>query len=60
MKNYLLILISIALFSCNANKKPAEYAAFPLPVPEQNSLMAEWENKTVLDSGLIDDMEIET
>jgi hypothetical protein len=60
MKKFFLILLSIALFSCNANKKSVEFGAFPLPVPEQNSLMTQWEKKTVLDSRIIDDMEIDT
>jgi hypothetical protein len=57
MKKYFLILLSITLFSCNSNRKSGEFGKFPLEVPEQNSLMAQWEKKPVLDSRLIDDME---
>jgi hypothetical protein len=57
MKNYFLILLSITLFSCNTPEKSVEYGTFPLAVPEQSSLMAQWEKKAVLDSRLIDDME---
>ncbi len=33
------------------------FGKFPLPVPEENSLMAGWEKKPVLETRLIDDME---
>lgn len=57
IKNFFLLLLSITLFSCNSQKSSREFGKFPLAVPEQNSLMAKWEKKYVLDSKLIDDME---
>ncbi|MCJ7449350.1 MAG: glycoside hydrolase family 9 protein [Bacteroidales bacterium] len=60
MKNHFLILLSIILFSCNTHKNSSEFDSFPLAVPEENSLMVQWEKKTVLDSRLIDDMEHDT
>ena len=33
------------------------FEAFPLDVPEENALMTKWENKPVLETRLIDDME---
>lgn len=55
MKNRLLpfLLIPFSLGSAQ------EFPAYPLAIPEQNSLMAKWEKKPVLDSRLIDDMEQE-
>jgi hypothetical protein len=65
MKKFLIILLSATLFSCHSGKKTSEdnlltFRQFPLTVPEQNSLMSQWEKKNVLDSRLIDDMETET
>lgn len=62
MKNYLLLLLLIIFFSCDAQKNSNEansYPTYPLATPEQNSLLAKWEKKPVLDSKLIDDMENE-
>jgi hypothetical protein len=65
MKNYpLLIVVSFAIISCNpgkdqeaVQKAKIKFDAFPLDVPEQNALMTKWENKPVLETRLIDDME---
>ena len=62
MKKYLILFCLVTLVSCKSgNEIPEEnllsFKQFPLPVPEQNSLMSEWEKKDVLDSKLIDDME---
>ena len=38
-------------------KELLQFGPFPLPVPEQNSLMARWEKKPVLETQLLDDME---
>ena len=62
MKNYLIVLLSFILFSLISckNKREKEllqFGPFPLPVPEQNSLMAQWEKKPVLETKLLDDME---
>ena len=64
MKKILIILLSATLFSCHSGKKTTEdslltFRQFPLPVPEQNSLLYQWEKKKILDSRLIDDMETE-
>jgi hypothetical protein len=62
MKNIFLLSLFICLaFSCtppdSEKSLETELAAFPLSVPEKNSLMAAWEKKTVYQSRLIDDME---
>ncbi|HLF33193.1 MAG TPA: glycoside hydrolase family 9 protein, partial [Cyclobacteriaceae bacterium] len=62
MKKLLTFLIPIIfIFSCNNHNKEilpgSDLGDFPLEVPEQNSLMARWEKKAVIDSRLIDDME---
>ena len=62
MKNHILVsIILIACISCNPEKdhKSAQdsFDTFPLDVPEQNALMTKWENKPVLETRLIDDME---
>ena len=62
MKNYLIILLPVLIVSLNSCKNRAEkellhFGSFPLPVPEQNSLMAQWEKKPVLNTTLLDDME---
>ncbi len=62
MHNLSTVLLSVVLISCfscqNSPKRNLqEFGQFPLPVPEQNSLMAKWEKKPVLDTRLIDDME---
>ncbi|MEO5714880.1 MAG: glycoside hydrolase family 9 protein [Luteolibacter sp.] len=41
----------------NAQKLSTAFGAYPLAVPEENSLMAKWEKKPVLESLLVDDME---
>jgi hypothetical protein len=60
MKYYFTVIIFIAVFSCSSKKNSKEFGKFPLEVPEQNSLMAQWEKKPVLDSRLIDDMELDS
>jgi hypothetical protein len=65
MKKFLIILLLATLFYCQSGKESREdnlltFRQFPLPVPEHNSLMYQWEKKNVLDSRLIDDMETET
>lgn len=65
MNNYLALLLSVTLLSCGSQKKSgskdlSEFGKFPLEVPEQNSLMAKWEKKAVLETRLIDDMETDS
>jgi len=60
-----MLLLSITFFSCSSHKNSGEkdllkFGAFPLMAPEQNSLMAQWEKKPVLETRLIDDMERDT
>lgn len=50
-------LLVIAVTLSKAQTGPKQFAAYPLAVPEQNSLMAKWEKKPVLESQLVDDME---
>jgi hypothetical protein len=62
MKNYLPLVISVALFSLlswknEVKKDLSRYGEFPLTVPEENSLMARWEKKPVLEKKLLADME---
>jgi hypothetical protein len=62
MKNLIIITGLLVLISCNPPKQQAEntfmkYDPFPLEVPEQNSLLAGWEKKAVLETMMIDDME---
>jgi hypothetical protein len=62
MKTYfLLISIFIFLFSGSCKTRVAEKIfrtdPFPLAVPEENSLMAQWEKKPVFETKSIDDME---
>lgn len=58
MRSFFLILLLLASsFFCKAQTSTKRLAAFPLAVAEQNSLMASWEKKAVLDAKLIDDME---
>jgi hypothetical protein len=60
MKNSLLLfLLLLVSFFCYAQQLPKAWEAYPLVVPEQNSLMAQWQKKPVLDSLLLDDMEAE-
>jgi hypothetical protein len=51
----------VAQKNIKSNKKfrsnTTRFGVYPLAVPEQNSLMAQWEKKPVLQSQLIDDME---
>ena len=65
MKKNLLILLLVTLIACQSGNKNTEenllaFNQFPLEVPEQNSLMSEWAEKTIFDTRLIDDMESET
>ena len=65
MKKYIFIFLSIVLVSCipvkdNKKDNSLEFQDFPLPVPEQNSLLAQWEKKPVLETKLVDDMENST
>jgi hypothetical protein len=55
-KTFLFLILSLFLVQCQ-KKNSLKLQDFPLEVPEQNSLMAQWEKKPVLDSLLIDDME---
>lgn len=62
MKQFISALCLVIFTSCNPQDKPAskdemKFDPFPLEVLEQNSLMARWEKKTVLEVRLIDDME---
>ncbi|MES2808014.1 MAG: glycoside hydrolase family 9 protein [Bacteroidota bacterium] len=52
------LLLGVTLFS-KAQTGLSKLPAYPLAVPEQNSLLASWEKKPVLESKLIDDMETE-
>jgi hypothetical protein len=58
MKSFLLFfLLSISTLFSSAQIGTKQFAAYPLAVPEQNSLMAKWEKKPVLESVVIDNME---
>ena len=61
MKNHILFLLSsILVISCSPGEmqeKKTALGKFPLEVPEEHALMTRWENKTVLKTQLIDDME---
>ena len=62
MKNNFILSLSLIIFSLFSCKNKGErellqFGSFPLTVPEQNSLMARWEKKPVLDTRLLDDME---
>jgi hypothetical protein len=56
---FLFSVILVSLFSCKNNMHDGllDFGPYPLPVPEQNSLMAKWEKKALLDTRLLDDME---
>jgi hypothetical protein len=58
LKPFLLLslLCGATLFS-KAQTGSKQFPAYPLAIPEQNSLMAKWEKKPVLESRLIDDLE---
>lgn len=58
MKIYLFVLVSVIILSfvsCKSKgeKELLQFGPFPLPVPEQNSLMVKWEKKPVLDKKLL-------
>ena len=57
MKNYILLSLLFPALLCQAQEDAKKFGTYPLAVPEENSLMAKWEQKPVLDSRLIDDME---
>jgi hypothetical protein len=61
MKNTLLFFLPASiifiLLSCSTGRQSTRSEKFPLPVPEQNSLMARWEKKPVSKTRLVDDME---
>ena len=58
MKKAFLFVVLLFPFLVQCQTKDIlKFGAYPLAVPEQNSLMAKWEKKPVLDSRLIDDME---
>jgi len=58
MKKLLLACpLLILFFVCRAQTGSKQFAAYPLAVPVQNSLLAKWEKKPVLESRLVDDME---
>ncbi len=62
MKYHLFLLFTGCVFWGCSQKHPEQkglikFDAFPLEVPEQNSLLARWETKTVLKTLVIDDME---
>ncbi len=64
MKKYILFLF-VAFMSCNSSidnrgKDSLKLGDFPLPVAEENSLLAQWEKKLVIETKLIDDMEHST
>ena len=61
---YFIILSCLFLFSCTQEKTNTTdlsgslvFDPFPLEVPEENSLMARWEQKPVMNRKLIDDFE---
>jgi hypothetical protein len=58
LKPFLLLslLCGATLFS-KAQTSSKQFPAYPLSIPEQNSLMAKWEKKPVLESRLIDNLE---
>jgi len=61
MKKYIFIFLSIILFYCNSGKQNGkktslEFQNLPSPVPEQNSLMVQWEKNPVIETKLVDDM----
>lgn len=55
-------VVILSSMACNrkGGKELLQFGPFPLPVPEQNSLMAQWEKKPVLDTMLLDNMESAT
>jgi hypothetical protein len=65
MKYYTRLFIFLfTVLSCTSNKDSGDiksdllkFDAFPLEVTEQNALMTKWENKPVLQTLLVDDME---
>lgn len=58
MKIFLLFsFLSITTVAGKAQAVQKQYPAFPLTVPEQNSLRTRWEKKPVLEFHLIEDME---
>ncbi|MES2920620.1 MAG: glycoside hydrolase family 9 protein [Verrucomicrobiota bacterium] len=57
MKNSMLLALLFPASLCHAQKDSGGFAAYPLAAAEENSLMAKWEKKPVLDSMVIDDME---
>ena len=62
MKIYLPLVMSVTLFfllSCKpgGEKNLSQFGKFPLTVPEENSLMAQWEKKPVHEKISVDDME---
>ncbi len=59
VRHYILWCLLIPAFACHAQENAKDFGAYPLAVPEENSLMAKWEKKPVLESLLVDDMEHE-
>jgi hypothetical protein len=57
-KTSLFLVLFLFLVQCQT-RNSLKFDAFPLVIPEQNSLMAKWEKKPVLDSLLLDNMEQE-
>lgn len=65
MRKYLFPFLLTLLIACQPEKKPRtidallSFGKYPLPVPEENSLMSQWEKKPVSESLTIDNMEEE-
>jgi hypothetical protein len=58
LKPFLLLsLLSVLSLAGKAQTGSKQFPAYPLAVPEQNSLRAKWEKKPVLESHLVDDLE---
>jgi hypothetical protein len=66
MTKYILPFIALLVIACQPEKKPRsldellKFDKYPLPVIEENSLMAKWEKKPVIESVKLDDMEKDT
>jgi hypothetical protein len=60
MKTTVFLLLSstiIFFFSCDTERRSAGSEKYPLTIPAQNSLMARWEKKPVMETMIVDDME---
>ena len=57
MRGFTLRCLLVAAALAQAQADTGAYGSYPLEVAEENSLMAKWEKKPVLESRLVDDME---